>query len=1427
MQEKLKILFDKINLEERYYSFFIDSKLEKVQINEKAKIWRFMLEIKETLPIDVYDQFKKLLLKAFPNLVDIDLVFKVKEIKEDIIKDYYLYFINKSDKKILKVFADNNIYIDKEEINIEVINKAEYSKLGNYLKELGENFKKVGYSNQIKLIINEEKRENIKREIKEDTAEIIPTKKKEASPIIIGEEIKRGKIISLKDIISELKEVVIEAYVFGIDKFESSKNDFKIITLKVSDYTDSLYAKVFTRSKDEYEKLCQGFVEGKWYRLKGYIKNDQYAKDLVLNIRDAMEIKAKDEERIDTAQTKRVELHTHTHMSQMDGVVSVKNLIKKAKKWGHKAIAITDHNGCQGFPEAYYNAEGIKVIYGAEVGIIDDSIDIVLRDKDLLFEDATFVVFDFETTGLNATSGDSIIEVGAVKLCKGEIVDTFQELIDPGTPLSSIITKITGITDAMVKGKNNEETVIKRFQDWISDFPVVAHNAKFDVSFLESAYQKYDLGEFKNTVIDTLELSRIIDSTYGRHGLSQIVKRYDIDFDESGHHRADYDAKATAFVFVKMLKKLENCNIENINQIKDLVSKEALHKIGSVYHITLLAKNDVGLKNLFKIISLMNTKYLYKTPRILRSEIEKYREGLLVGSGCSSGEVFTLARSKSDEEMNNIIQFYDYIEIQPIGIYDHLLQTNNFTEKKELEEHIKKIIRIAYNNNKLVVATGDVHHLDNKDKIYREIIINQKVPGGGRHPLARDNIKNIPDQSFLTTDEMLEGFYFIEDSVRKEIVIDNTNKIADMIEEIAIIKKDLYAPKMVNSDKIVTDMVYQKAKSIYGDNLPLMVQARIDEELNSIIGNGFDVIYLISQKLVKKSNDDGYIVGSRGSVGSSFAATMMGITEVNPLPPHYICNNCKTSLFEEKGVSFGSSYSSGYDLPDKKCVCGELMKKEGQDMPFATFLGFKGDKVPDIDLNFSGEYQARAHDYTKELFGESNVFRAGTIGTVAAKTAYGFVKGYIEDKNKILRPAEQERLAIGCTGVKRTTGQHPGGIIVIPDYMEVFDFTPYQYPADDVNSSWYTTHFDFHAIHDNILKLDILGHDDPTMLRVLEDLTKIKIDSVPFDDEKVLSLFSSPKVLGVNSDQIMCETGTLGVPEFGTNFVIEMLKDTKPNSFAELVKISGLSHGTDVWLGNAKELIQNKKCEFKDVIGCRDDIMVYLMYHGLEPIDAFKIMEFVRKGKPSSSPAEWAIFEKLMREKDISDWYIESCQKIKYMFPKAHATAYVMMAFRVAWFKVYYPLHYYAAYFSVRITDYDIETMIDGNNAIKQKIIEINNKGYEKTNKETAILDSLISALEMTARGYQFGNIDLYKSDSFMFIIDDDQKTLIPPFITIDGLGDIVAKKIISERLKGEYISIEDLQNRARISQTLIDKMRLMGILKGMPESSQLSLFDI
>ena len=1539
MNKGFQDILNRINIEKSFFDELKDATLDKVEIIKKEQKITININNPTTISVNCY---KELLdkFRLFFKEQKVNLAFNTEYPKEEYIIDYYNYFINlkMTDQASFELFLNR---FNKDSFSIEISNKIEKKKAESIKEELEKLFNKLGYGKKISIVFNDSLHEKLKEEISKEldvkienkTIPIVNTEEKPKfnygkkgytrKPPVLEEgsvlgRIINSKIMPIRSIVGEEDNITIEAKIFGVDYFESSKSNFKIITLKLTDFTDSIFSKVFVRDDDEYTRLCKELKTESWIRLRGYTKNDQFSKELVLNARDINKIDSKDEKIIDDAEEKRVELHAHTKMSQMDGLADEVELVKQAIEWGHKAIAITDHNAVQAFPHVFnfvtgYNKklkegeEPFKAIYGAELTLIDDTVNIVLRPNNKVLLDETYVVFDFETTGFNAGGADSIIEIGAVKLHNGEIIDRFDELINPGRTLPAKIVELTNITDEMLKDKDTEENAVKRFIDWTGDLPMVAHNAKFDVSFLEMAYKKYNLGTFTNPVIDTLELSRTMDTNYARHSLSALVKRYEVPWDESAHHRGDYDAEGTALVFHKMLNKLSNRNIETMNMLSNLVSKDEIHKYGRAHHVNLLATSKTGLKNLFKLISLANTTYLYKTPRILRSEIEKNREGLLVGSGCYESEVFTEAKSKSDEELSDIIRFYDYVEVQPLDCYSHLIETQEFGSKEELINHVKKIVRVTKDAGKIIVATGDVHHIKKSDKIFREIIVNQKVPGGGFHPLARKNLKEIPSQHFRTTKEMLNDFKFLGEETAHEIVVENPNKIADMVEILEVIIDTggiPFSPRVKSDDGksyldcpiVVTDLVYTKAKQWYGEPLPHYIEGRIatelygdivekvirynvekeniedkekeiykrihdtilegfdkvkelikiyikdtsEEELTSeelesklskslggVIGGGFDPIYLIAQKLVKHSNDEGYLVGSRGSVGSSFVATLMGITEVNPLPAHYRCSKCKLSIFDdENGKSLGSDYSSGFDLPDKECPnCHIPLIKDGQDMPFATFLGFNADKVPDIDLNFSDLNQASAHAYTKVLFGEDNVYRAGTIGTVAEKTAFGFVKGYLEDKNiENMRSAEIERLAMGCTGVKRTTGQHPGGIVVIPDYMEVFDFTPFQFPAEDATAEWRTTHFDYHAIDQDVLKLDILGHSDPTQLRLIQMESGTDIMKVPLDDKETMSIFTSTDALGVTKEQIMCNTGTLGIPEFGTPFTIKLVEETKPTTFAELVKISGLSHGTDVWVGNAQDLIKNNIVPFKETIGCRDDIMVYLMYKGVEPIKAFKIMEFVRKGRASKDPVTWKDHVEVMKKSNIPDWYIDSCQKIKYMFPKAHAAAYVISAFRIAWYKVHMPVYFYASWLSSKATDVDVEVMIKGYTSIKSRLEDILLKGFEATNKENGQAESLKVALEATARGMKFLNVDLYKSEANVWKVKSDTE-IYPPFSAIEGLGITVAKAIVKEREKKEFISIEDLQNRCKISGTILDRMRAMGILDGMDESSQLTLF--
>ena len=1540
MQDKMKKLLEQIGMKNDYLE---NANIDKIIVYDKTNLWEFIINNDKVLPVYIYNELNNKIKSTFSKINDISIIIKTSDDELDYLDDYFDKLIyNLADNSVkYKTFVGRKLKIENNKFIFDVYNKAEYSYMIEKIEYLNKMLNRYGFKNSIDIYLREDKEQDILNDIEKDKIVSMPkiTSIKEVSNEVKSEEKryfrpKRDTTVTpIKDILFETDNITIEGLVFGIDMFEA-KSGYKIITLKVTDNTDSIYVKMFTKDTEEYVRIKDLLKQGSWYNFYGRVQMDKYANELTFTTRykDVEKIEAPPVEKIeDNEEVKRVELHAHTMMSQMDGITGVDlgkhtcELVSKAIEMGYRGVAITDHSGCQAFPIAYgiissYNKKiddpknHFKGLYGTELTVVDDTVNIVVRPCDLPLMESTYVVFDTETTGFNAAGGDQMIEIGAVKICQGNIIDRFDELIDPKKHIPDKITELTCITDEMVKGKDDEETVTKRFLEWIGDLPMVAHNAKFDISFIEMAMKKYNLGEFTNTVVDTLELSRALDQGYSRHSLSALVKRYNVTWDEDSHHRADYDAEGTAQVYHKMMQKLTSQNFNTIKDLEKLISKEEIYKFGRTYHFNAIALNKAGLKNLFKIISLANTTYLYKTPRILRSKLNELREGLIIGSGCYESEVFIEARSKEGQELTNIINFYDYVEVQPPEVYDHLIQTSDFSNEEEVKSHIKKIINATRDAGKIIVATGDVHHFAREDKIYREIIVNQKVPGGGRHPLAKSSITNIPSQHFRTTREMLNDFSFLGNELAYEIVVTNTNKVLDMVEEIDVIIDTggiPFSPRVKSDDgksyldcpRVVTDLVYEKAISWYGKKLPYNIEERISKELygdivykcwkekikennpnisddvlekeiftnlhktvvegfeavkelirnfirknwkeedgeldddklekqvkkelGGIIGGGFDPIYLIAQRLVKHSNDEGFLVGSRGSVGSSFVATMMGITEVNPLPAHYRCLKCQNSIFrDDNGDELGATYSSGFDLPDKVCPnCGEKMYKDGQDMPFATFLGFNADKVPDIDLNFSDLNQASAHEYTKVLFGVDNVYRAGTIGTVAEKTAFGFVKGYFEDKGIInKRSCEIERLAMGCTGVKRTTGQHPGGIVVVPDYMDVADFTPFQFPAEDPTSAWRTTHFDYHAIDQDLLKLDILGHSDPTQLRLIQDLTGTDVLKVPLDDKETMSIFTSTKALGVTNEQIMCDTGTLGIPEFGTPFTISMVAETKPTTFAELIKISGLSHGTDVWVGNARDLIINNIVPFKEVIGCRDDIMVYLMYHGVEPINAFKIMEFVRKGKASKDAETWAKHKETMEKAGIEKWFIDSCYKIKYMFPKAHAAAYVISAFRIAWYKVHMPAYFYASWFSTKATDFDIEAMIKGYNDIKRVLTEIESKGYEATNKENGVSECLKVALEMSARGIKVAPYDLYKSKSMIFTVGDD-KTIIPPFRAIDGLGDVVAKNIEKEAERAPFISIEDFQTRCKVSQTLIEKMRAMGIFAGMPETSQLSLF--
>ena len=1934
MQEKLAKFFDSIGYKDSE-GYFNDAHISKVVLNKKKESFEVFIE--NDRPINPLATFE--LLKASKNGINgekkchINFIYNDMD-DEDILEAFKVLLGDLIIKRPSLVSLENkNISIDDDFIIIELDSKSEeYDMLQKEIKGLVDGLVELGfYEMEITTAINHDNERKIQEEIEADRNRKIeidyspePSYESSSNGWTPRKKVSysREGVVTIDSIDREENNVNLEAYIFG-SEFNQLKTkdgrDLYLITLKISDNTSSILAKCFAKDEEDFIAKSKELKNGAWFSFKGQVRQDTFANDLVFNFRSYEPLEeVPSYKRLDNEVEKRVELHAHTMMSQMDGVCDEVKLVRQAMEWGHRGIAITDHDCCQSFPHVFGevtsfnkdlkkkaqakidelkasleeikssgNEDGIaemekmiaaaeeekknlkffKAGYGTELEMCEDYLNVCYNPNDEKIDGNTYVVFDTETTGFNPGLGDSMIEVGGVKIHNGEVVDRFDELINPGHHIDEAITRVTDISDDEVKDADNEENVVKRFKEWIEDLPLVAHNARFDKNMLDMAYYKYGLGKLENPIIDTLMLSRVINRDLKRHSLAALGKAYGVDTGEvdeedeetvnetgvSGtiidseigecfksikidgeevltiekeeyydidisteervkkyrnkyhlntlhkasktekvvveietapevelidfnneielhpaqndivinfadsfgeksitlsvyvgqHHGADVDSENTAYIFNKMLqqikgvnkiselnnlalleevsfkndsKKLEHigelstlknyvfkpeedqvvedkfgypfekygnmeyrwkfewCHEDYLQMYENIPSKTFNEHISNMYdnmkHVTFIAKNKVGLKNLFKIVSYANTNFLQRNARIPRKLIEENREGLLIGSACLNGEIFYIAETRSEEDLIEAMKFYDYIEVQPPENYSHLLRGHDINNIEHLHKCLRKIIDCAKKAGKIIVATGDVHNINPEDRLYREIIVNQNVPGKGRHPLARylsgsnkrnsneDNINkvlekcssqginlsdveqkvlryiytltkinkipitalnisyiyapskkveseeifrgkegeseklkavsqtlrkltvagvvkesdgeykltsnyndsanseagHIPNQFFRTTKEMKEEFAFLnDDDLIHEIVVTNPNKIIDELEEIEVVvyPDKPYSPIIEHSQETCRDLVFDKAHSLYGDPLPPNIEERIaqefygdkisdlvkekirldnpdmsDEEvekvftptlhdvimsgydgvvelkkeevlrtseeeltddearekakaqLTGIIGGGFDVIYLIAQKLVKHSNDEGYLVGSRGSVGSSFVASMMGITECNGLPAHYYCPKCCHSEFkDDEGVAYSENYPSGFDLPEKACPeCGTTMIHQGNDMPFATFLGFAGEKVPDIDLNFSGDNQASAHEYTKVLFGTDNVYRAGTIGTVADKTAFGYVQGFYEERlydllkieaqsyglgvagkddlkkkgviKSFVRTPEVERISVGCTGVKRTTGQHPGGIVVVPGYKDIWDFTPFQYPADDPTAAWRTTHFDYHAIDADLLKLDILGHDDPTVLRMLQELAvKYITHGEPFDvtaidlgDLDTMKIFTGPEILGVDRYRLRgltdktgrkyCPTGTLGVPEFGTSFLLGMLEETKPTTFAELIKISGLSHGTDVWLGNARDLCTPNaegviEVPFKNVIGCRDDIMVNLIQWGMKPAKAFKIMEFVRKGKPSKDPATWAEHAAYMRENNIPEWYIESCRKIKYMFPKAHATAYVTSAFRIAWFKVHYPILYYCAYLSIRRDQFDIASMIRGEEAIRAKIDEIDAKGNQASNKEQDTRETLLLCLEMVCRGFYFKNIDVDKSDGKNFIITEDEKGLIIPFRALDGLGDNVADAIVKARKGGPFISIEDLRERGKVNTSSLEKLKELGCLDNMSESNQLSLF--
>jgi len=1315
------------------------------------------------------------------------------------------------DKKIHK--AIKNLYGTAYKINfVDKLSSEELIRLQENMREkemvyIQKEVKAVSSNNDPKL---PKKAAEKKQETKVETDE------RKVDPfLILGRNAKiKEHIIKITDITPDEGRIALEGEISNMEAKEL-KSGKTLVSFDLYDGSSSMTCKAFLKPGEDGEVLSK-LKKAKGVRLAGNAGFSKFSGEVEMIANTIVETEGmKKAKRQDKAEVKRVELHMHTQMSQMDAMTNASDLIKRAMSWGMKSIAITDHGVVQSFPEAHQllgrDNPDMKVLYGVEAYLAPDKKPSVTNPKGQSI-DTTYCVLDLETTGFSPVT-EKITEIGIMKLKDGKVIDKFSCFVNPEKPIPARVVEVTNITDDMVRNAETIEQVFPKMLDFINESVLVAHNAGFDVGFLK--HNARVLGyDFDFTYVDTLSLAQDVFPDFKTYKLGRIAKNLGIKVEVA--HRALDDVDTTVKVFNVMLEKLKERGAQTLQDIdiygSDEAAKKEEYKKLKTYHAIIFAKDYVGLKNLYRLVSYSSLDYFYKKPRILKSLYKKYAQGLILGSACSEGELYqAILLGKSDEEIEAIAEEYDYLEIQPLGNNDYLVRNEQVPNREYLKEINRKILALGEKLNKLVVATGDVHFMDPEDEIYRRILE------------AGQGFKDADNQAPLylrTTEEMLREFSYLGEEKAYEVVVTNTNKIADMCEPISPISPEKATPHIDGCEQTIKDITFGKARELYGDPLPELVQQRLEKELDSIIKNGFSVMYIIAQKLVWKSNEDGYLVGSRGSVGSSVVAYMTGITEVNALPPHYRCQKCKYSDFTDYGIK------NGFDLPDKVCpVCGENLAKDGIDIPFETFLGFNGDKEPDIDLNFSGEYQAKAHKYTEVIFGKGTTFKAGTIGTIAEKTAFGYVKKYYDEKNLSVTKAEITRISRGCTGIKRTSGQHPGGIIVVPKGREIFEFCPVQHPADDPNSDIITTHFDYHSIDQNLLKLDILGHDDPTVIRMLQDITGVDPQKIPMDDKSTMSIFSSTEALGVTPEQINSKVGTFGIPEFGTKFVRGMLLDTMPKAFFDLICISGLSHGTDVWLGNAKDLVDAGTVTLNEAVCTRDDIMVYLIRKGLPPNTAFKIMELVRKGKALKDPEKWAEYEALMREHEVPEWYIDSCRKIKYMFPKAHAAAYVMMAFRIAWFKVHIPKAYYAAYFTIRAKAFDAEFMIFGKEKVKEKMKEIEMMGNQAAPKDKDMYDDLELVLEMYERGIKFLTIDLYKSHATKFLVEEDG--LRPPINSISGMGNVAAEGIYNAAQEEPFSSIEDVKKRSKIGNSAADLLKKFGCLRGLPESDQMSFFDV
>ena len=1489
MDQGIVKLLELLGIEDQAVSEY--AKLINLEVDPTTDSWFFLIEFERPIPILRYRNFITKLLSIpsiNPAVKHIDYQMSVKDFSNDDLMDYYDYVIDvlvEEDRRVMPL-KDYLTDINNGKIKIKVPSGAISASM--FRKEIETELMKNGIKATVDIQIDEtskpivEEIEKINRVFVASNESITPSAQIRYTQLYEDKPVDNDFFPLQKIPFDELELEEYKAKNGNKANFTvrgtavtveiRQLRTFSQANIIISDQNDSILIKKRISSAEEL-RFCKDIHEGTGVIAHGFAVYEPFYGEIIINavsLAKSTDLIPKDL-RTDDATEKRVELHLHTKMSSLDGVNSMDDFVTRARAWGHLGIGVSDHGSVQAFPDLFHAVKdtGIKGLYGLELVYADDlNVTITRGQSSSMLNDATYVVFDIETTGLSVVY-DTLIEIAAIKIKSGTIIGEYSTFINPKRQISEFTTNLTGIANSDVINAPDIDSVLREFLKFSSESILVAHNADFDIGHINYHFQKLGIDATNQPSIDTLVLAKAIYPDRQRYSLDQLCKLLKVPL--NGHHRAINDAKATAEIFLHMLKELKKQGINRFIDINRIIDRNKVHKYPYPNHINLLVKKQEGLKNLYKILSEASTTYFDRDPKITRSYLERHRKGLFVSSGCRNSNFFEVAMNKTRDDLVEAAKFYDYLEVQPLSTFSYLKNSmSNWATV--IQDVIKKIVEVGHELTIPVCATGDVHHLDMDDKKYREIMIANPQVGGGFHKLHNEIEK--PSQHFMTTEEMMEEFRFLGEETAYEIVVKNPNMIMDQCDSIEIFGKELFAPTdeflaeqgVPSIKNKVETMVREKARKVYGNPLPGIVSTRLEKELGSIIKNKFSTIYFISHLLVKKSNDDGYLVGSRGSVGSSLVATLMDITEVNPLPPHYICPKCQFSAFkktEEEKKLYGSNdfeirnqhlldhSDCGWDLPTQECpICGTQLIKNGHDIPFETFLGFKGDKVPDIDLNFSGDYQGKVHDYIRKLFGENYAFRAGTIGTCAAKTAFGMVRDYYKKINESLeqhdqapvkiRRAEMERLAKGIEGSKRTSGQHPGGIVVVPNNKEIYDVTPIQYPGDSSDTNWKTTHFDYHSFENNLFKLDVLGHDDPTVIRYLMDFVKneplefpfSKAQDIPIDDKNVYRLLSGTEVLELSPDDIRTEIASYGIPEFGTNFVRGMLKDSRPQNFAELVKISGLSHGTNVWNSNAQDLISGRRkdfgrIDFKDIIGCRDDIMIDLIKYGMQPTMAFEIMEFVRKGKAPVMPDKWSSYADLMRQAGVPEWYIWSCSKIEYMFPKAHATAYVMMAMRIAWFKLYKPIYFYSAYFSKRAAIYDVDAFLGGETGIKNRLDAINSSGNDASERDLNLVTVLELALEMYKRGLTFSPVDIHLSDAADFLISPDHQSLIMPFVVVDSLGKNVAASIIEARHEKPFLSKQDVRNRTKISKTLFDKLDDIGAFKDLVEESQMSLFDM